>query len=198
MKIEEARQIYNTQLRQYNEQKWALSQQRQQLQKQIDYSVGDKEQNEKNAIKLDLTIQALDEKQNEYQEYMSKLMEQWVATANVTSSMQQGEAMGDAMEDLGKIMEVARRIMNGDIVPPSDERKLMEFSEELYQAAKNIAAMKENQKKEAHESLWEDEDSKGSEENEDPMEVANNTEAFAEGPAIVSVEETMASVEVPE
>lgn len=195
MKIEEARQIYNTQIRQYNEQKWTLSQQRQQLQKQMDLSLGDKTQNEKDAVKLDLTIQALDEKQNEYQEYMSKLMEQWSSTTNVVSSMQQGEAMGDAMEDLGKIMEVARRIMNGDIVPPSDERKLMEFSEELYQAAKNIAAMKENQKKEEHESLWEDEEPK---EYEDPIEVADNTEAFAEGPTVVSVEETMASVEVPE
>lgn len=194
MKIEEARQIYNTQIRQYNEQKWALSQQRQKLQKQMDYSLGDKAQNEKDAVKLDLTIQALDEKQSEYQEYMAKLMEQWSNTANLVSSQQQGEAMGDAMEDLGKIMEVARRIMNGDIVPPSDERKLMEFSDELYQAAKNIAAMKENQKKEEHESLWEDEEPA---EAEDPTEVANNTEAFADGPQVVSVEETMASVEVP-
>lgn len=194
MKIEEARQIYNTQIRQYNEQKWALSQQRQKLQKQMDLSIGDPTQNEKEGIRLDLTIQALDKKQTEYQDYMAKLMEQWSNTANLVSSQQQGEAMGDAMEDLGKIMEVARRIMNGDIVPPSDERKLMEFSEELYQAAKNIATMKENQKKEEHESLWEDEEPT---EPEDPTEVANNTEAFADGPAVVSAEETIASVEVP-
>lgn len=194
MKIEEARQIYNTQIRQYNEHKWALSQQREKLQKNMELSIGNKEQNEKEAVKLDLTIQALDEKQTEYQEYMAKLMEQWSSTANMVSSMQQGEAMGDAMEDLGKIMEVARRIMNGDIVPPSDERKLMEFSEELYQAAKNIAAMKENQKKDEHESLWEDEEPT---EPEDPTEVANNTEAFADGPAVVTVEETVASVEMP-
>lgn len=194
MKIEEARQIYNTQIRQYNEHKWALSQQREKLKKNMELSIGDKDQNEKEAVKLDLTIQALDEKQSEYREYMAKLMEQWSSTADMVSSMQQGEAIGDAMEDLTKIMEVARRIMNGDIVPASDERKLMEFSEELYQAAKNIAAMKENQKKEEHESLWEDEEPK---EYDDPIDVANNTEAFADGPAVISVEETVASVEMP-
>ena len=38
-------------------------------------------------------------------------------------------------------MEVARRIMKGGIVPPTDEKKLMEYSMELYQAAKNIGAL---------------------------------------------------------
>ena len=40
---------------------------------------------------------------------------------------QQGEAMEESVEDLGKIMEVARRLMDGDIVPPTDEKKLMEY-----------------------------------------------------------------------
>ena len=54
--------------------------------------------------------------------------------------------------------------------------------------------MKKNQEKEEHESLWEDDEPT---ELEDPTEVANNTEAFADGPAVVTVEETVASVEVP-
>ena len=86
--------------------------------------------------------------------------------------------------------------MNGDIVPASDERKLMEFDDKLYQAAKNIGELRRRMEKERkeHKSLWEDEEPK---EYEDPTEVANNTEAFGPGPEIVSVEETMASVEVP-
>ena len=87
-------------------------------------------------------------------------------------------------------MEVARRIMKGDIVPASDEKKLMEHSMEMYQAAKNIGAMVKQKEREEHDSLWKDEEKK---EYEDPMEVANNTEAFAEGPEVVEVADTMAS-----
>lgn len=76
--------------------------------------------------------------------------------------------------------------MNGGIVPASDERKLMEYSQELYQAAKNIGALAK--KREEYETLWDEEEAK---ELEDPMEVAENSEAFAEGPDIVPVEVTM-------
>ena len=105
------------------------------------------------------------------------------------------EVKPEGQKDMGKIMEVARRIMKGDIVPPSDERKLMEFDDELYQAAKNIGRMRQRlEEQKEHESLWEDEEPK---EYPDPMEVADHSEAFGSGPEIVSVEETMASVEMP-
>ena len=123
---------------------------------------------------------------NEYKDYMAKLLEQETAIANMVSAEQQGEATAEYYEDLGKIMEVARRIMNGGIVPASDERKLMEYSQELYQAAKNIGALAK--KREEYETLWDEEEAK---ELEDPMEVAENSEAFAEGPDIVPVEVTM-------
>ncbi len=54
-------------------------------------------------------------------------------------------------------MEVARRIMKGAKVPASDEKKLMEYSMELYMAAKNMAVLNENKKKEEYDSLWDDE-----------------------------------------
>ena len=125
---------------------------------------------------------------------MNKLMEQWAATANMVSSEQQGDAMEEYVEDLGKIMEVARRLMKGGIVPAADEKKLMEYSMEMYQAAKNIGAMAKE--KEEYDSLWEDEEEK--KEYDDPGEVADNTETFAAGPEIVDVADTIASVEVPE
>lgn len=62
---------------------------------------------------------------------------------------------------MAKIMEVARRIMRGAIVPASDEKKLMEYSEEIYQTAKSVGAMVRRQKKEKYDSLWGDEDREG-------------------------------------
>ena len=85
-------------------------------------------------------------------------------------------------------MEVARRIMKGGIVPASDEKKLMEYSMELYQSAKSIGAMVRNKDKEEYDSLWKDEEEKSY---EDPMEVADNTEAFSDGPEIVDVADIM-------
>ena len=125
---------------------------------------------------------------------MDKLLEQKFAIEDMIVSEQQCDAMEEYAEDLGKIMEVARRIMKGGTVPPNDEKKLMDYSFEMYQAAKNIGAMVKQRKKEEYESLWEDEEPT---EYEDPMEVSENTEAFAPGPEVVDVADTMASVEMP-
>ena len=191
MKIEEARQLYNAQIRSYREQQVVLSKQKQELERKINTTPDGKTVYANEAAVLELTMKAVDEKQDEYKDYMEKLMEQWSATANMVSSQQQGEAMEEYVDDLGKIMEVARRIMKGDIVPASDEKKLMEHSMELYQAAKNIGAMERNKEREEHDSLWDDKEEKT--EYEDPMEVADNTEAFAAGPAVVDVADTMAA-----
>ncbi len=191
MKIEEARQLYNAQIRSYREQQVVLSKQKQELERKINTTPDGKTVYANEAAVLELTMKAVDEKQDEYKDYMEKLMEQWSATANMVSSQQQGEAMEEYVDDLGKIMEVARRIMKGDIVPASDEKKLMEYSMELYQAAKNIGAMERNKEREEHDSLWDDKEEKT--EYEDPMEVADNTEAFAAGPAVVDVADTMAA-----
>ena len=54
--------------------------------------------------------------------------------------------------------------------------------------------MVERQKeKEEYDSLWEEEEEKVY---EDPIETADNAEAFAQGPEIVDVADTVASVEV--
>ena len=191
MKIEEARRLYNTQIREYREQQVILSKQKQELEQKINTTPDGKTIYANEAAVLELTIQAVDEKQDEYKDYMDKLLEQWCATANMVSAKQQGEAMEEYAVDLAKIMEVARRIMKGGIVPGDDEKKLMEYSMELYQAAKNIGAMAK-EKKEKYDSLWDDDEEPT--EYEDPMEVANNTEAFADGPAVVDVADTMAVV----
>lgn len=190
MKIDEARKLYSSQIKSYHEQQMVLAKQKKELEHKINMTPNGKSVYANEAAVLELSIKAVDEKQTEYKDYMEKLLEQWSATANMVSAEQQGDAMEEYAEDLGKIMEVARRIMKGDIVPASDEKKLMEHSMEMYQAAKNIGAMVKQKEREEHDSLWKDEEKK---EYEDPMEVANNTEAFAEGPEVVEVADTMAA-----
>ena len=190
MKIAEARQIYGTQIKAYQEQRLLLSIQKKELaQKMAAHEDGQTVFAEEAAV-LELTLDAVDKKQREYQDYMEKLTEQWAMQANALVAKQQGEAMEDYVEDLGKIMEVARRIMKGGIVPAADEKKLMEYSIELYQAAKNMGALARQKNKEKYDSLWEDEEEK---EYADPLEEADNAEAFAEGPDVVDVADTVAA-----
>ena len=189
MKISEARQLYSSQIKAYREQQLILSKQKQELEQKINTTPDGKNVYANEAATLELTMKAVDDKQNEYRDYMEKLIEQWSATANMISSKQQGEAMEESMADMGKILEVARRIMKGGIVPPSDEKKLMDFSMELYQAAKNIGALAK--KREEYDSLWEE---KKEEELEDPADTADNTEAFSKGPEIVDIQDTVTSV----
>ncbi len=196
MKIGEARQIYSGQIKAYQQQKVALSKQKQELEKKINATENGKELFAKEAAVLELTYNAVSEKQAEYQNYMDKLMMQWTAQANAEASKQQGEAMEDYVEDMGKIMEVARRLMKGDIVPATDEKKLMEYSMELYQSAKSIGAMKKLEERKEHDSLWEDEEEPT--ENPDPMEVADGKTVFSDGPDIVDVADTMAAAVVEE
>lgn len=196
MKIGEAKVIYRGQISAYQEQKKLLAQHKQELEEKMKHS---KEANElfaKEAATLELTINALDKKQREYQDYVSKLEMQSIGHANALIAKQQTEAMEEYNQDLMKVMEVARRLMKGAIVPPTDEKKLMEYSMELYQAAKNIGSMVKQREKEEYESLWKEEEEKSTP--EDPMEAADNKEAFSTGPAIVDVADTMSSVEVPE
>ena len=188
MKISEARATYSAQIRAYREQYNALYKQKQELEKKTNTTPDGKTIYAGEAAVLELTMEAVDEKQQEYRDYMSKLMEQEAAISNAVSSEQQGEAMAEYYEDLGKIMEVARRIMNGGIVPASDEKKLMEYSPELYQAAKNIGMLAK--KREEYDSLWEEEEETVY---EDPSEVAANSEAFSEGPEVVEVADTVAA-----
>lgn len=192
MKISEARQRYNTQIKAYQEQKVVLSRQKLELEDKMNSVPDGKTIYANEAAILELTMKAVDEKQTEYKDYMNKLLEQWNATADMISAEQQGDAMEEYAQDLGKIIEVARRIMKGGVVPAKDEKKLMEYSMEMYQTAKNIGAMVKQREKEEYDSLWGDE---GEKEYKDPIETADNTEAFAAGPEIVDVADLCSEIQ---
>ncbi len=198
MKIGEARQLYGDQIRSCRKQKNELSKQLESVKQKLQHvSFGEdnkeqKEMYESEAATLQLTLDALDEKQEEYRDYLSRVTEQYCAYWNAEAAEQQKEAAKEGAEEMGKIMEVARRIMKGDIVPASDEKKLMEFSEDMYQTAKNIGAMARREKREKHDSLWDDE--KKAKNNDDPRETAENAAAVSGGPEIIEAEDLIASV----
>lgn len=127
------------------------------------------------AATLELSIEATNKAFEENQKVLDSLVEQEVAVMNMEAAKQQGDAMEEEMKNLGKIMIVFRRLAKGDIVPLTDEKKLMEYDDKMYQMAKNMQAMAQQLDKEheKHKSLWEDEEPK---EYPDPEEVANNTE----------------------
>lgn len=191
MKIGEAQQIYREQVREYQAQKLSVSKQLTDIRSRMEALPNEQKQYGSEAAVLELTLESLNEKQTEYQDYLSELAEQYCAYWNRTVAEQQADAAEEYAVEMSKIMEVARRIMKGGIVPAADERKLMEFSVEMYQTAKSVGAMVQRQKKEKYDSLWGDEEEK---EYDDPMEVAENAEAASTGPEIVDAADTIASV----
>ncbi len=191
MKIGEAQQIYREQIKEYRAQRSVISKQLKDVRSRMEHFPGQKEEYASEAATLELTLNALDEKETEYQEYLDKLAEQYCAYWNATVADQQADAAAEYAEDMGKMMEVARRIMKGGIVPASDEKKLMEYSFEMYQTAKNIGALAQREKREKYKSLWQDEEEK---EYDDPQEVAENGTAPEGAPEVVDVADTVASV----
>lgn len=86
---------------------------------------------------------------------------QWVQKWAQEMYKQQAEAAdknSEAFDDVAKAMEIARRIARGDIVPLKDEKKLIEFSADLYQVAKASAAINAGKKHKKYDSLYEEED----------------------------------------
>ena len=181
MKIGEAQGIYREQVRAYQKEKESVSKQLRNLRRRMEAHPEGKAQYESEAATLELTLETLKEKQEEYHDYLSKLAEQYCAYWNAAAGEQQADAAEEYTADMVKIMEVARRIMRGAVVPAADERKLMEYSQEMYQTAKNVGAMVKRQKKEKYDSLWGDEEKK---EYDDPREAAENGEVMGEGPKL--------------
>lgn len=192
MTVGEARKTYSVQLRNYNIQKYKLAKQKNELADKIKSTDNGAAIYAGEAATLELTYNAVAQKQEEYQNYMDQLMEQWNMKHDAVATKENVEAEKEGFEDLRKIMEVVRRMTKGDNVPQSDEKKVMEYDKDMYQMAKSaqmIARMRRKDR-EDHDSLWEDEEER---QREDPTESADGQEAFMDGPEIVSVEDTMVS-----
>lgn len=180
MTIGEARSAYYAQYQKFHQAAAEVYKQKEELLKQAKLHPEEAAGFSEEAATLELHYEALNTKSEEYLNYQSYIIEMEAAYANMKSSEQNAEAMKEQGEEMSKLIQTARRIMKGDIVPASDERKLMEFNKDLYMAAKAAAVMAK--KHEEVESLWEDEEDKG--EVEDPMEWADGQEAPMGGPSL--------------
>lgn len=140
------------------------------------------------AATLELSLRENEKLFENNQKVLDGLVEQRVAAFNMEVSKQQAEAQGEMYEDLAKIMTTVARMCAGDKVPPSDEKKVMEYDGDMYMAAKQaqaaMAAIKKRQKE--YDSLWEEKEKEANK--FDPEGVANNTEAMGELPEIPSPE----------
>ena len=101
------------------------------------------------------------------------------AEENARAARQQTDAMADEAKAMKQAMEIARRISKGGQVPPQDEKFLAEFSQEMYMAAKMMALMAKEHKKE--DSVLEDEEESG-----EPEAVGDGGETRATAEAVLS------------
>lgn len=188
MKISEAASMYRVQLSQQRSQRKELLNQKEKLEKQAQSakksSVGVtlelSDEYKKRMQELEEKIDILNSEIKENEKGLDGIIETEAGIFNAENSKQQADAMKKYAEDMAKCLEIARRISNGDKVPATDEKKLMDFNMEIYMAAKNMSVMNQEKKHKEYDSLWGEEEEK---EYADPQEVASNSEINIAEPA---------------
>ena len=175
MKIGEAQKVYSTRLNElWNRKRELLKQQKE----------NEKKQNHEANQGVILELSKVDEQYKQMQDFMDQFSLYRMTLENMETAKKQGEAVKNAADDMAKCLEIARRISNGDRVPAYDEKKLMDYSFELYMAAKNTAMMNAGKKHKDHDSLWEDEEDEGQEDNRTSSEIVSDMECAMEMPDV--------------
>lgn len=175
MKVGEALAAYRTERKMIVQERRELYKQKESLEKRMNATEGGRERYADEAATLELSINSVNQRFEENLKVLDQLTDQEVAVWNAEVARQQADVMEDAAIEMGKIMEVAHRIAKGAIVPASDEKKLLDYSFEMYQAAKSMGALAQMQKKrEKYDSLWDDEEEQQQE--YDPEGKAYNAE----------------------
>ena len=175
MKIGEALTAYRTERKMIVQERRELIKQKESLERKMNATEGGRERYAEEAATLELSINNVVQRFEENLKVLDELTEQEAAVWNAEVSRQQADVMEDAAIEMGKIMEVAHRIAKGAIVPATDEKKLLDYSFEMYQAAKSMGALAQMQKKrEKYDSLWDDEEEE--EQEYDPAGKAYNAE----------------------
>ena len=184
MTIGDAKKIYREQLLNLQNRKKELERQKKQLeQKQrTEADPVKQKQYRDEAVTLELSYQEVNGKYEKNRSVMEQILAQETVVFNQEVTKQQSKSMKKSMQEVAKIMEVARRIARGAKVPVKDEKKLMEYNMELYMAAKNAAAIMELQKKdkEKYDSLWKDKEEAATQ--SDPAAVAEQAECAVNVP----------------
>lgn len=194
MKVGEAQKLYRAQRAEIIQQRRQLVKQKDDLEQKIKttFDPEKKEIYTNEAARLELSIGGLNEKFDKNQEVLDRLMQQYVSVFNAEASKQQKEAMEDSALEMSKILEVARRIGKGAKVPATDEKKVMDYSMDLYLAAKNLAMLNKmnKKKKEEYDSLWGDEEER---KKYDPEGKAENAETSIGAPEEIGAVDVMSA-----
>lgn len=185
MKAGDARKVYSAQIQTLQDQRSDLLKRKKELEQKSKNTPGGKELFADEAATLELSLEQVTKKYEDSRKYMENIMQAYTAGFNAEVTRQQSDVMEEYAEDMVKLMEVARRIADGGVVPANDEKKLMEYSMELYMAAKNMAVLNELKEKEEYDSLWEEEEEP---KEYDPEEAGNNMEVSGEAPELIDPE----------
>lgn len=178
MKIRDAKQAYTAQLDTLRDKKRTLTK-----------LLGDQERSGSfDRVELSRELDEVNEQYKSVQGVMEGILSTEAAVRDGEAARQQAEAAARQAEELGKIMEVYRRIASGATVPAEDEKKLMDYSHELYMAAKTAAMLAQSD--EDYDSLWEDEEDPGP--RPDPGELAGDTEIAIPPPEAPAAEVPLA------
>ncbi len=168
MRIEDAKNKYSAHLNILQQKKNTLTE----LLKKNESNLGG--MHNFDTVEISRELNEINAQYEETQKVMDRIMAQEYIAYNGAAIKEQAEAAAEGAEEFGKILTIYRRIASGGVVPPRDERKLMEFSHELYMAAK-AAAMLNQQEGEEYDSLWEDE-KQPSEPEQTATEIASDTQ----------------------
>lgn len=183
MKIQDAKRAYSAQMNVLQSKRLTLTQ----MLKKEESGAGVFDR-----VELSRELSSVESQYTALQGIMEGITATESAIRDTEASRQQSDAMIEAAKDLGKILEVYRRIASGGTVPAEDEKKLMDYSHELYMAAKT-AAMLAKQNDEEYDSLWEDEEDPGEQKN--PDEIAGETEVAVPSPEKAAAAAAAAPVE---
>lgn len=179
MKIAEAKKIYSSQLD-------TLWKRKRELTKMLKADAANEVDGLKyDKVELSQELSQVEKQYNQTQALMERIYQKETGVHNAAVAKQQGETISQAMDDMAKCLEIARRISSGGKVPPADEKKLMEYSHELYMAAKNMAMTSAQKKEKKYDSLLEEEEGKAGDERS-ASEIADNAEIAVEGAGVAS------------
>ncbi len=112
-------------------------------------------------VEITRELDLLDAQYKAAREGMEQIMAVENGIHNAEASKQQFETLNKMAKMMPKMLEIYRRIASGGRVPPKDENALMNYSKELYLAAKMAAMMKKDKDRKEYDSLLKDEEEDG-------------------------------------
>lgn len=101
--------------------------------------------------------------------------------AQMAAQKTQQASMEKMTDDMVKAMAVYQAMAKGNIVPGEDEKKLQEYSADLYQAAKIAQAMARQTERKKQESKWDEKEEKAYEEKMQQLRDESNEAVLSMG-----------------